>query len=415
MIINGVNVGGGSGSLGTGIVTDNAALAFSRAGGITVNNVISGSGGISQNSSAARSPSADANTYIGATLVNHGTMIFTQRNSLANGNAGGNEWDASALNVAGARVAQLKVASGATLQLNVGGAGEFAAGDIDTLLSPSDAGTAGSSVGGFASGATLALDTSNAGGVANVNGIFDPTYTNAAGNGVTNSLNLSKLGAGILAINGPVSYTGTTNLGTGTIQYSSGTLTGNISGAGNLEKATGGFLTLSGTNTNTGHTTVTGGILDFANRASLYNGAPAARSNTNILVGSGGTLALGVGGGAGFTSADVDTIRGMLTSATGGFQANANLGFDTTNAAPSLLNTADHEFVYASGISDSIPAVPGPSIPWPDQAGRGHPDFDGGQHLYRCNPCQCGHPANRQRRRDRVFDAHRNGGQPDGI
>lgn len=92
-------------------------------------------------------------------------------------------------------------------------------------------------------------------------------------------------------------------------------------------------------------TTINNGTLQFAKQVSLYNNNSSRWNATNLVVNSGGTLALNVGGSGEFTSANVDTIK-ALGSTTGGFKGGSSLGLDTTNAAGG-------NFSYGSGIGDT--------------------------------------------------------------
>ncbi len=71
----------------------------------------------------------------------------------------------------------------------------------------------------------------------------------------------------------------------------SATIAAAISGAGNLLKTDGGTLLLTGTNTYAGTTTVNAGTLQAATTSSL----PGYNTPGNILINSGGTLAVNVG------------------------------------------------------------------------------------------------------------------------
>ena len=94
----------------------------------------------------------------------------------------------------------------------------------------------------------------------------------------------------------------------------------------------------SGTNTYTGTTTVNGGVLQFEKATSLYAGTEANWTAAKIIVNSGGTLAFNVGNSASgeFTSGNITTILSNLTgsssSATTGMKSGSAFGFDTTNA-----------------------------------------------------------------------------------
>ena len=68
-----VGNGGTSGSLGTGAVTDNAALSFNRSDNVSVGNAISGSGTLHQIGTGIVTLTS-ANTYNGATTVSSGTL-----------------------------------------------------------------------------------------------------------------------------------------------------------------------------------------------------------------------------------------------------------------------------------------------------------------------------------------------------
>jgi len=119
------------------------------------------------------------------------------------------------------------------------------------------------------------------------------------------------------------------------------TLGGKISGTGGINKTSAGTLRLSGTNTYTGTTTVTAGTLDFAKANSLLAANWIA---TKLIVQSGATAAFNVGGAGEFTSANIDTLKALGTS-TGGFRNGSFLGLDTTNASGS--------FTYSSNIGNT--------------------------------------------------------------
>jgi autotransporter-associated beta strand protein len=72
---------GTTGTLGTGSVTDNAALSFDRTNSFTVSDLISGTGSVSQIGSGTTTLSA-ANTYSGTTTVNAGTLQDGVANAL---------------------------------------------------------------------------------------------------------------------------------------------------------------------------------------------------------------------------------------------------------------------------------------------------------------------------------------------
>lgn len=106
-----------------------------------------------------------------------------------------------------------------------------------------------------------------------------------------------------------------------------------------LIKTNGGTMILSGTNTYTGTTTVGGGLLEFANTNSLYNGTTASWTANNITVSNGATLAFAVGGAGQFTTSNITTILSNLGGTSGkGFLSNSSIGFDVAGGNFTLTN-----------------------------------------------------------------------------
>jgi len=114
--------------------------------------------------------------------------------------------------------------------------------------------------------------------------------------------------------------------------------------SGGVIKIGSGILTLSGTNTYSESTTILGGVLQFAKQASLYGGTAASWTATNITTASGATLALNVGGAGEFTANDITTIVAIGTG-TSGFQDGSTIAFDTTNASGGA-------FAYSGSIAN---------------------------------------------------------------
>lgn len=118
----------------------------------------------------------------------------------------------------------------------------------------------------------------------------------------------------------------------------SATLTINapVTGSAGLKKVNNGRVILAGTNSYTGRTNITAGILQFANRASLYGGDDTQWTESNISVTQNSTLRLSVGGAGQFTNADV-AVLASLGSDTEGFLHGSILGLDTANAADGVF------------------------------------------------------------------------------
>ncbi len=132
-----------------------------------------------------------------------------------------------------------------------------------------------------------------------------------------------------------------------TFNAQSGTLKNlaELNGGGGLNKTTTDTLFMDGVNSYTGTTTVTAGTLQFLKETALYNNTQANWTDTNIVVGFNATAAFNVGGTGEFTSADVDVIKSLGTT-TGGFKDGSSLGLDTTNAIGG-------SFTYGGVIADT--------------------------------------------------------------
>ena len=140
---------------------------------------------------------APGNTYTGGTRINAGILLFSSLDSMPT--TGG-----------------IAVLSGGTLAVAAGGPGEFTnatsgANSIGGLLS--GVGRNGVPV-GFASGAAIGIDTTDAVGGLTYSGLI------ANPNGGANVLGLLKLGSGALTLTAANTYTGGTTINGGTIALS---------------------------------------------------------------------------------------------------------------------------------------------------------------------------------------------------
>ncbi|HEY2762060.1 MAG TPA: autotransporter-associated beta strand repeat-containing protein, partial [Pirellulales bacterium] len=192
---NVAGLGNGSGNIALSDTTGNQNVNLSVGGtnasstfnGSLTNGAGSGVGSLTKVGTGTFTLSG-TNSYTGITTVSAGTLGFTTEQSFYNGNSA--SWTS----------ANFVVASGATLALSTGG---FTGSDIQTISAQ------GTGSGGFLAGSTLGLDTTSG------NFIDSNSIGNAGGNG----LNISKLGANTLTLTGANTYTGTTTVNAGILQF----------------------------------------------------------------------------------------------------------------------------------------------------------------------------------------------------
>jgi autotransporter-associated beta strand protein len=137
------------------------------------------------------------------------------------------------------------------------------------------------------------------------------------------------------------------------------TIGGDAAIDGGLRKLGTGLLSLSGSNTYTGTTTVNAGTLQFAQSAALYGGTTANWTQSRINVKNGATLGLSVGGTGEFTTGNVTTLLTNLassTSASTGMNAGSGFAFDTTNASGGSFTIAD-VIANSTGTSGGVRSV----------------------------------------------------------
>ena len=156
--------------------------------------------------------------------------------------------------------------------------------------------------------------------------------------------------AGLLNLNGNSATVGGLSGSSGTINNlnaaavtltvnndnSSTTFSGTIlspSGAVNFVKAGAGVLYLNSPLNYSGSTTVAGGVLEFATTGSLYNGNTADWSPSLITAASNATFAVAVGGANQFTAAQATTLLSALDNVANngiGLLPGSAFGIDTT-------------------------------------------------------------------------------------
>ena len=297
LVLNGGRLGA-SADLGSGNGVTNAVQLLAADNTITndfnlkFSGNITGAGGITKSGGGTLTLSG-ANSYGGNTTNNAGLLQATSPGALPGyGTAG-----------------KVVINSAATLAVNVSGAGQWVAGDIQNVLTNAV----------FNPGAAFGLDTTS--------GSF------SYGTAITNSgMGLTKLGANTLTLTASNLYTGLTTIGAGTLQIGNGATDGSIasssgivnngaltynttgtntfnnliSGTGSLTKLGAGTLVLGTTNTYSGGTTLSAGTLLVSTNYALgsgtlaLNGGTLASANTSFEqvltnpVTIGGTINVGV-------------------------------------------------------------------------------------------------------------------------
>ncbi|MFN4873398.1 MAG: beta strand repeat-containing protein [Akkermansiaceae bacterium] len=273
------------------VLTNNTLFTGNGSASFTVSGGISGAGNLSK-SGTSKLVLSGTNSFAGTITISGGILQLTNQVSLYNNTSA--SWTAS----------NISVASGATLALNVGGAGQFTTGNVTTLLS-NLSGANGSSTTGFAAGSAIAFDTT--GGTFTVSdNVINSTGTGGGAFGVT------KWGTNLLTLTGANTYTGTTSILQGSLTLaptvggmSLGALTATTSGAGfaagNITLTLGG----AGTNSITSITETSGAAQQLAitkNTTATWSvgnvdlkGGNTSRVSAGIL-NLDGTLKFGLGG-----------------------------------------------------------------------------------------------------------------------
>lgn len=194
---------GAAGVLGTGNVNNVGSLVFKRSDGVTITNLVAGSGSVTQAGGNLLTLNNASNSYSGGTIVSSGTLSYS--NSLADFGSGGFTF--------------------------TGGAFQWKSGDTTDI-------------------STRTVTIGSGGAKMNPNG-GSVTLTNAIGNGGAGGLSL--VGSGTLNLAAANSFSGTSSVNGGVLRANNAT--GSALGSGPVNVNSGG--TLSGTGSISGLVTVT--------------------------------------------------------------------------------------------------------------------------------------------------------------
>jgi autotransporter-associated beta strand protein len=313
----------------TGGITNNGAWIFSPSNAHSVSYSIGGTGGVTKNG-VGNLTLAAANTYTGDTTLNVANIRLGINNAISTNS-----------------VFRFGATAG-NRRLQLQGFNQTLGGVDDTAAT-----------GGNLFVESAADNTSNAPATLTLNVAAAQSYTfrgrvQDAFNGANSALTLVKSGAGTQVLSGGanVSYSGTTTVNAGVLEFggtntvannsamtvnaggtvrfsSGGTRSNTISGTGSLEKAGANTLTLSGNNTFSGGTLVSAGTLQLTNGGSvagnITNNATLSISRTdnstltNVLSGTGTLTKDGSGtvtltGNTAYTGPTTVTLGALVVS-----------------------------------------------------------------------------------------------------
>jgi autotransporter-associated beta strand protein len=291
-----IGAGGTIGSI-TGDIVNNATLQFNRSDSLAYSDVISGTGSLVKAAAGTTTLSGN-NTYSGTTTISTGTLRVAHANAL------------------GSATSTVSLPTSTAIELT---------GGLTFSRNLSSAGT------GISSGGSLR----NVSG----NNTFNGNYTQTAASRINSDADtLTLSSAGTLTGTFGLTFGGAGNI---LVQRPIATSTGAVTKDGV------GTLVLSAANTYTGNTTLSGGITRFATVSSLYNNTTSNWVKTKIVVNTGATFAINVGGTNEFTTSNVSTLlTNLLTTINNnGLRSGSSIGFDTSNS-PS-------DFTISSNITDS--------------------------------------------------------------
>ena len=299
-LLVGSQVGGNnttiSGGTLTSLTNDLVIQQFNPGGGLTINSRVANHGSHATELIKAGPGTlvlAGTNTYTGATIVGGGSLQGTLTSI------------PTAVTLQNGANVNYNVTSSGTLNTSVGGNGSFTKSGSGFLTIGTTPSYLGATV---VSGGTLGLKAGT--------GLPATTAVNIAASGAVLNLNgvslaigsLSGATGGSLALGAATLTTGNDNTNT--------TFSGAIAGGGSLVKVGGGTFTLCGPNAYSGTTTVNNGTLLATTTASLPGYSSAGK-----IIFNGGTLAVNVGGGSDWPTAQVNALLAAATTTNGDFGA----------------------------------------------------------------------------------------------
>ena len=334
-----VGNGGTSGTLGSGNVINNAALAFNRSDSHTVSNTISGTGSL-EKQGVGTSTLAGNNSYSGTTTISAGTL------QVGNGGTSGTLGSGNVINNA---ALAFNRSDSHTVSNAISGTGSLekqGAGTSTLTGNNSYSGTTTISAGTLQVGNGGTSGTLGSGNIVNNAALaFNRSDSHTVSNTISGTGSLEKQGVGTSTLAGNNSYSGTTTISAGTLQVGNGGTNGTlgsgavvnnaalvlnrsdsiavsnqISGTGSVAQNGGGTTILSAANTYTGGTVINNGTLVTAGNERLADtGAVTVNSGATFRLGGNETIAsLGGAGTADLGAKNLTLSSGSFSGALAG-------------------------------------------------------------------------------------------------
>lgn len=325
-----VGDGGTSGTLGAGNITTNARLIFNRSDTVTLDNLISGTGSLTQ-AGASTLVLAANNTYAGTTTINSGTLQV---------GSGGTSGSLGTGNVANNGLLVFSRSDNIVVDAQIAGGGSLATVGIGTLtLAGNNTYTGGTTItagtvkvgNGGTSGLLGPGNVTNQGAL-----IFNRSDNSVFSGQVSGNGSLTQAGTGTVALAGANTYSGGTFITAGTLQIGNGgaagsvgagdivnrgtlainrsdsvTISNAISGPGSLSQVGLGTVILTANNTLTGGATITAGTLQVGNGGTTGTlGTGNITNNARLTINRSDSVVLGnaISGAGSVTQAGAGTV-----------------------------------------------------------------------------------------------------------
>ena len=336
-------IGALAGVTGTTVTLGANTLTTGDATNTTMAGIIDGVGGGLTKQGAGTFTLTGANTYTGVTTVNAGTLALTGSGAVAS----------TLVNVSGSGILSTDGAAIADMAaVTLAGTGNLTLTGAETI----------GSLAGLAGSVTLGANTLTTGG--------NNTSTNYAG-GIAGTGGLTKVGTGAMALEGALTYSGTTTVNAGALNIQTfgtprdiGDLVVNTGGTLGLDNAILSVDSLSGTGGTIALTTALGATqLSFGSdnsTGSFAGGITGDTIFTNLIKeGSGTTTLSGVVNTAGTVTVSGGTLAlaGNNTIA-GGITVDGRLLLQHNNAAGGAggsITTTGSVVSYANGVNSATP------------------------------------------------------------